>query len=80
MSKNDGGPAFPSAGGMAEIVSMSQSDNGMSLRDYFAAAALTGSLAFPIPGDEKRPDKCAQYCYQYADAMLVERSKSKGAP
>lgn len=64
---NGTAPAFPDNGG-----------SGITIRDYFAAAALTGSLAFPIPGDEKRPDKCARYCYEYADAMLAERSKTKG--
>jgi len=75
MSKNDGGPAFPSAGGMAEIVSrMSQSDNGMSLRDYFAAAVLPSLL------DKHSYVHVAGHAYTIADAMLVERSKSKGAP
>jgi len=75
MSKNDGGPAFPSAGGMAEIVSrMSQSDNGMSLRDYFAAAVLPSLL------DKHSYVYVAGHAYTIADAMLVERSKSKGAP
>lgn len=44
----DGGPAFPNttfwrAGGLEEGVST----GGMSLRDYFAAAAITGMLSLP---------------------------------
>ena len=43
---------------------------GMTLRDYFAAAALTGGLldgAFPTPED------AAISAYEYADAMLTAR-------
>ena len=47
---------------------------GMSLRDYFAAAALTGSLASNVAitmiGSE---GVVARSCYALADAMLAER-------
>jgi hypothetical protein len=50
------------------------------LRDRFAAAALTGYLAAftggrPFPG----PEAVAIDCYAYADAMLAERLRRKGA-
>ena len=53
---------------------------GMSLRDYFAAAALTGSLAdfrrtenlSSLP-DEEFADLSAQWSYDLADAMLRAR-------
>lgn len=42
---------------------------GMTLRDYFAAAALGG---LPAVLDET---KTATWCYEMADAMLAERDK-----
>lgn len=81
----DGGPAFP----------ISQSGDswpftfGMSLRDYFAAAAMSGYLAtfimdphpagrrFDEPTDdelaEKRARELARVAYRTADAMLAVR-------
>jgi hypothetical protein len=46
----------------------------MSLRDYFAARALAGSLADPevVAADKRR---LARFCYQMADAMLAEREQ-----
>lgn len=44
---------------------------GMSLRDYFAAAALTGYLA-----RGGNPENCAGWAYNFADAMLAERDKA----
>lgn len=44
----------------------------VSLRDYFAAAALTGLLA----GQHNRvATVAAEYAYEMADAMLAERNK-----
>ena len=43
----------------------------MTLRDYFAAAALTGILARVSYG---APDN-ARFAYEYADAMLKERDR-----
>ena len=44
---------------------------GMTLRDYFAGQALpTWALVL-----EK--DECAKKCYEYADAMLAQRSKKE---
>lgn len=68
---NDGGPAFPgdileSAAGAPYVVGRSM---GMSLRDYFAAAALTGMCA-----DGHRTMKTvADDAYRFADAMLKAR-------
>lgn len=41
---NDGGPAFP-LGITSEMESVGVSQNGMSLRDYFAAAAMQSFLS-----------------------------------
>lgn len=77
MGKNDGGNAFPQW--HPEL--MNQPEFGMSLRDYFAAKAMQGMLAYP--GDEVRgshhnnndAEGVAQMSYAYADAMLAERAK-----
>ena len=64
MSKiNTGGPAFPSHGSMGEVT-----QEGMTLRDYFAAKAMQGLMdaAMPMP-------EIAQAAYQMADDMLKER-------
>ena len=73
--KKDGGPAFPQAPD-------GHPDNkkpGMSLRDYFAAAALNRLLAWDFAADmEKFPKystNAAQTAYAMADAMLAERDK-----
>lgn len=69
---DDGGPAFPVAEDHM-IASEFPWTQGISMRDYFAAAALMGTIAFPIPGTEKRPENAARECYAYADAMLAAR-------
>jgi hypothetical protein len=57
---NNGGPAFP-------VPSLAVG-SGMTLRDYFAAAALQGCLAsFESTGTR---DAYASVAYEYADAML----------
>jgi hypothetical protein len=47
--------------------------NGMSLRDYFAAAALTGAMA--NPNTVSTQISIALAAYLCADAMLAERDK-----
>ncbi len=46
----------------------------MTLRDYFAAAALTGVLSH-VAGFDPGSGMTAGLCYAYADAMLAERAK-----
>jgi len=72
MSKPNGGPAFPQP---VEIIG-----RGMSLRDYFAAAALPAVLAAPTPpawerGSVEWREQCAAEAYAIADAMLAQRDK-----
>lgn len=70
-TKPDGGPAFPS--GDPRYVGNVW---GMSLRDFFAAAALAGLNACPIDQIATgKPDKHAEWAYLEADAMIAERSK-----
>ena len=78
MSKNGGGPAFPDG----------SPSSGMSLRDYFAAAALQGIYAnsndaFLLTAAKEAESHSesdsaityARYAYEAADAMLSERDK-----
>ena len=67
----EGGPAFPVNG-------PSGNHPGMTLRDYFAAAALQGILAHSTPCNDQawKSDQCAaEWSYKLADAMLAERQK-----
>lgn len=64
--KNTGGPAFP-------YFMDCEIHEGMSLRDYFAGKAITGTL----PGSKFRDsevDEYARLAYKFADAMLRARS------
>ena len=64
-----GGAAFPSA--PEADVQKSFVNEGMSLRDYFAAAALIGvqsRVAMNVSVDD-----VADYAYLQADAMLEKR-------
>jgi hypothetical protein len=61
---NDGGPAFPTA------TLAQKTEGGMTLRDYFAAAALQGLLA-SCPWEQV--DEVPQKAYDIADAMLKAR-------
>ena len=63
----DGGPAFPQA------LESSMRWNGMTLRDYFAAAAIQG-LMTPLR-KEDWPRNLAVWAYEMADAMILERAK-----
>ncbi len=62
IAPKDGGPAFPTH--------VERYFNGMTLRDYFAAAALSGFL-----GREGSIREAAEAAYLLADAMLAERAK-----
>ena len=70
MTTETGGPAFaygdPTNGG----------DNGMSLRDYFAAKAMEGIYASNTEHDQEDAhifDAVAEAAYKQADAMLKAR-------
>lgn len=69
MSKDDGGPAFPSHGNMGEVVC-----EGMTLRDYFAAKAMQGMLAGNVEMFGPA-EKLVETAFMLADAMLAERAK-----
>lgn len=79
---NDGGYAFACFKGNDYL-----SQKGMTLRDYFAAAALTGILSDPEKTKESNALSAKQnddayltklnsaLAYCYADAMLIAREK-----
>jgi hypothetical protein len=78
----DGGPAFPVP---PEICSgpnnnWSYAYEGMTLRDYFAAAFAAAVLQGFLAGrDSYTPAAhAAKWAYEQADAMLAERSKRNG--
>lgn len=63
----DGGPAFPSHGSMGEVA-----QQGMTLRDYFAAKAMQTLL---LSDRSLHHVLLAKYSYAIADAMIEERTK-----
>lgn len=69
--RNDGGPAFPVF--PASSVGHAAAFRGMTLRDFFAAAALQGFMANKSRPEWFQPEQDAQYLYKIADAMLAER-------
>ena len=48
---------------------------GMTLRDYFAAAAMQGMLAACTGWSEAQQERLAKCSYAMADAMLKAREK-----
>lgn len=65
-----GGSAFPINGGYHD-----NQDNGMTLRDYFAAHVLP---AFFSDGEGHHvPESAAKWAYSMADAMIVQRNKER---
>lgn len=71
--KGDGGPAFPRpiSHTQGEVY---EAQDGLSLRDYFAAKAITGMVEFN--GD---PKIMAEWAYKIADAMLSAREEKRDA-
>ena len=77
--KNNGGPAFPiihdvpAPSGAARAISV---EYGMTLRDYFAAQALSTAVGYSDQDlSTWTPQDFARHAYALADAMLAERAK-----
>lgn len=73
--RDDGGSAFPvmppvSPDGLIPGGFPSEPEFGMSLRDYFAAAAIQGLVYAGLNKED-----VAKRAYAIADAMIAERSK-----
>lgn len=91
MNKENNPPAFPTTGPqsgtkMVEggfITSVHGSQDGMSLRDWFAGMALQGFMASgkcPLDTEGKRihhPSGYAFVSYEWADAMLLHRQQEQ---
>ena len=72
---NDGGPAFPHKRQIrcnGEVID-SEMEPGMTLRDYFAAAALQGLLSSIEQNQLWNGEEVAVTCYRTADVMLKAR-------
>lgn len=70
--KREGGPAFARAAG-PEGMCWANGDPGMSLRDYFAAATVTGLLSNANYSDSANVSRIAADAYRMADAMIQAR-------
>ena len=75
MSKNTGGPAFPTTNPLGVY---GDPNVGMTLRDYFAAKAMQGFCVStvedsPVGGWDFK--YLAEHAYRCADAMIAEREK-----
>jgi len=89
MSKETGGPAFPTQinnSGITPIKGFNGEEikpqtfsayPGMNLRDYFAAKAMHGTMAAMDSGERNYtpPETIAESAYRLADAMLAARVK-----
>ncbi|MCS3467125.1 hypothetical protein M2401_000846 [Pseudomonas sp. JUb42] len=70
MSKETGGPVMPSEYSLEE-------NQGITLRDYFAAKAMQGFAASPSmidSNDSRAISYVADASYAMADAMLAARN------
>lgn len=70
------GPAFPLHPNLPPALGLGRSDTdaGMTLRDYFAAKAIQGMLARGMP-DYEDWTSFANYAYAQADEMLRARAR-----
>jgi hypothetical protein len=90
MTNEDGGPAFPRAAGHNGIKNFeehheSSEQDGMTLRDYFAAKAMAApwsdALSALLGSNESgiADEECLAFfsanCYALADAMLKARDE-----
>lgn len=81
--KNGGGPAFPREDYQCNGGGGNLGQEGMTLRDYFAAKAVGVAFKFYEDGycgndgelDDKSSAVVAAVAYELADAMLAERAK-----
>lgn len=72
-------PAFPRPSSEyvlgANEMKIYEAQNGMMLRDYFAAKALQASI---ISGRIKEMNELCNCAYKFADAMLKARQEKEG--
>lgn len=75
---NDGGSVFPLPAEQSEKQNFAT--QGITLRDYFASAAMQGWIAtysgeYGHPAEADGGARRARLSYAMADAMIAERSK-----
>jgi hypothetical protein len=89
--RKDGGPAFPRPiGSTGAAGQFNPSQEGMSLRDFFAAAAMQGmcgqfvteegnAIVDRLAAHYKTTPACAvaKMAGEFSDAMIAERAKGK---
>lgn len=82
MSAPNGGPAFPNPALANEACQFQTDVTGMSLRDYFAAKAMSAVIGMSgslIDGETltlpKHSAAIAEAAFNVADAMLAQRIK-----
>ena len=61
-------PAFP-----AMHYDLADNEHGLTMRDYFAAKAIQGTMA--NQGIDMYPDQYAKLAYEIADAMMERRKE-----
>jgi len=66
-------PAFPRPASAAHAHGMHSPQEGMTLRDYFAAKAMQGMFASGNLPQSVQDDELAFAAYNMADAMLKAR-------
>lgn len=78
--KHDNPPAFPrpasedrTDGTLPDGDDVIPAQEGMGLRDYFAAKALAGVIAAHVNADMPPAAELANWAYLTADAMLARR-------
>ncbi len=70
---DDGGSAFPQVWHPDMRCDPALTPPGLTVRDYFAAAALQGYLSGWNSDIEPSENITAEDCYKFADAMLKAR-------
>ena len=69
---NTGGPAFPTT---KPLEHWGDPNQGMTLRDYFAAKAMQGFMANKSNPMHYQPEEDARWAYMIADALLKARKE-----
>ena len=68
-------PAFPHTDWIHPDTGQGQTYEGMTLRDYFAAKALTVIMSTYSESIRTDREVSAKFAYQFADAMLKARAE-----
>lgn len=69
-------PALIIAGGSHNTIN-APTDEGLTIRDYFAGLAMQALLSANHPWGGKSDEAIPKAAYRYADLMLVERERGR---